>query len=132
MPNTPRSNVGVVVAAAAAVVITVTVAVTFIAVLVEDGPRALSLIAPIVGLVPVVIAFLTLVAKVDNIGTKVEAASSTVAELANGGGDRKLREVIYQVLRDDLVDPQAKAQVEADRRAAAAREAAARVLEERA
>lgn len=120
------------------VVVAVIAASTVIAVVVEDHARATGLIVPLVGLVPVLIGFLTVVAKldgitdrVDQVDTQVTAAVDQVDRLANGEGSAKIRGVVAEVLRDDLVDPKALETLEADRRSRLAAEATARVLADR-
>lgn len=117
-PNT------VLVVAAVLVVVVVIVCITAVAIAVEDGARAASMIALIVGPLATLMAFLGLFANVQGIKSDVREVKQDTYDLTNGLGAAKNIEAIATVLPDHLIDPAALPQIRAARQRLARRAAA--------
>lgn len=119
-PPTPRSSTAVIVAVTTGFVVTV-VAATAIAIAIEDGARAASMIGLVVGPFASLIGILTLYAKFGTLDTKVDAVHQNTHELTNGLMDQKIQTALANMVKPELLNP----------RALAAAETATRLLEPR-
>lgn len=129
-PQRPVVNNTVLIVAATAVVVVTIGAIALVAVAIEDGARASSMIALIGAPLTLLLGFLGMFITLQNIGAKVERTERMATELTNGLGDAKTRAAVADVLPDHLIDPAMREQIERDRvRRANAAAAAARLVE---
>lgn len=128
VPNSRGDNT-VLIVAGTVVGVVVVVAITAVAIAIEDGARAASMIALIVGPLATLLAFLGLFVKVQSLGGDVAKSLEQTTELTNGLGDAKFRAAVADVLHNDLIDPAVHDQLARDRaRRRAATEAAAALV----
>lgn len=117
----PRSSTNLIVAAVTVGFIVVTVAATAIAIAIEDGARASSMIALVVGPFASLVGVLVLLGKVNGLDTKVGEVHQNTHELTNGLMDQKIQTALANMVKPELLNP----------RALAAAETATRLLEPR-
>lgn len=120
----------VLIVAAAVIGVVVIVAITAVAIAIEDGARAASMIALIVGPLATLLAFFGLFVNVQGMRTDIAQVKGQTTELTNGLGDAKFRAAVADVLPDHMIDPAIFPQLQRDRaRRATAAEAAAALVE---
>lgn len=111
--------------------VVVIVCITAVAIAVEDGARATSMIALIAAPLTLLLGFFGLFVGVRNIGSKLNTVAGQTTALTNGLGAAQARSAVAEVLPDHLIDPAyvatGQAQRDRARRATAAEAAAALV-----
>lgn len=129
---------GQILTAATVTFIAAVVAITAVALSIEDGARAATMIGLITTPLVTLVGFFALFVKqeetsatVTEIAEKATNLEGMTYDLANGGGDAKLRDAVRTVIRDELVDPKAVEQLDKDRARLKAVNAAADLLARR-
>ncbi len=103
-----------------------------IALAIEDGARATSLIGLLLGSLGALAASVTTLYKVTSLGQVVDDVAQQTTDLTNGLLDSKVRAAVADVLQPHMIDPAADALLERDRtRRATATEASAALLQRR-
>lgn len=110
-----RSETTVVVICVTVLVSVVVAAVALVYVFAPAGTDTPGLAAILVGTLAPTIAALATMLKVGNVSSQVADVAADTEKLANGLGDAKIRTAVADVLADDLVDPEAREQLAADR-----------------
>lgn len=90
-------------------------AVVVLAIAVDDGARATSLIGLVLATLAPTIGVVVTVLKLGELDRKVDRSLDHTEALTNGLADAKMRAAVADVMRDDLIDPGAVEQVDADR-----------------
>lgn len=80
-----------------------------------EGTNPTALAGVMVGALAPTIASMVAVVKVSGVSSQVADVAADTNKLANGLGDAKIRTAVADVLADDLVDPEAREQLAADR-----------------
>lgn len=119
-PPTSRSSTAIVIAVTVGFVVTVAAA-TGIAIAIEDGARAASMVGLVVSPFASLIGILTIIVKFGTLDTKVDAVHQNTHELTNGLMDQKIATALANMVKPELLNP----------RALAAAETATRLLEPR-
>lgn len=131
-PGKPGNN-NVIIIVAAVVGVVVILAITSVAIAIEDGARAASMIGLIVAPLATLLAFFGLFVNVQSIKADVSRSLEQTTELTNGLGDAKFRAAVADVLPDHMIDPAIRDQIVRDRarraRSVSAAEAAAALVE---
>ena len=102
---TPGNSNTVLIVVATVIGVVVLVCITAVAIAIEDGARAASMIALIVGPLATLLAFFGLFVNVQSMKADVAKSLEQTTELSNGLGDAKARLATAQVLPNHLVDP---------------------------
>lgn len=116
MTNPSRSNT-----TAALVVVCVVFCFTLLAVLLAflfapAGSDATQVIGPVLGTLAPTIAAVALLVQVNKVDAKVERVAEDTYRLTNGLLDAKVRAGVADVIKDEHIDPEAKALLVEDRR----------------
>lgn len=108
MPNRKASTSTLLVAGIVACFVTVVTASTVAFIFAPDGDAVAMFLTMVLGFATSTIAVLVTLTKVQSVDEKVEY-------LANGGMDAKVRAGVAEVLRPELVDPEAEDLIAVDR-----------------
>jgi hypothetical protein len=99
--------------------------VTAIAISIEDGARASTMIGLILAPLTTVLGILAVFGKVSNLETRMGDVQSDTRDLTNGLLDAKVRAAVADVIGPELVHEEAREQVALDRERRAQKNAAA-------